>query len=81
MTKKDRFNEAFKYLRSKGTIHTQKDVADKMESSASNISRALKGVESVMTDRFLMRFGDTFGISIEWLLTGCGEMLTANVGS
>lgn len=34
-----------------------------------------------MTDRFLMRFGDAFGISIEWLLTGSGEMLAANVGS
>lgn len=52
-----------------------------MESSASNISKALKGVETVLTDRFLMRFGDTFGISIDWLLTGSGEMLAANVGS
>lgn len=81
MNKKERFNEAYEYLRTKGIVRTQKDVAEKMKSSSQNVSSALNGVESVMTDRFLMRFGDAFGISIEWLLTGSGEMLTANVGS
>ena len=81
MNKKERFNEAYKYLRTNGIVRTQKDVAEKMKSSSQNVSSALKGVESVMTDRFLMRFGDAFGISIEWLLTGNGEMLAASVGS
>lgn len=81
MNRRDRFCEAFKYLRSKGVVHTQKDVADKMESTPSNVSKALKGIEGVLTERFLMRFGDAFGISIEWLLSGSGEMLAANVGA
>lgn len=81
MDKKERFKEAYEYLRTKGIVRTQKDVAVKMKSSSQNVSSALNGAEAVLTDRFLMRFGDTFGISIEWLLTGNGEMLAANVGS
>lgn len=81
MNKKDRFKEAYEYLRNKGIARTQKDIAAKMKTTAPNVSSALKGVESVLTDNFLMRFGDTFGISIEWLLTGSGEMLAANVGT
>lgn len=81
MNKKERFKEAYEYLRTKGIVRTQKDVAVKMKSSSQNVSSALNGAEAVLTDRFLMRFGDAFGISIEWLLTGSGEMLAANVGS
>lgn len=81
MDKKERFREAFKYLRSNGIVHTQKDVADKMGSTSPNVSRALNGAEGVMTDRFLIRFAEAFDINMDWLLTGSGEMLAANVVS
>lgn len=77
MTKKDRFNEAFRYLRGNGFVDTQKDVAIKMGASAPNVSSALNGVEGVLTDRFLRRFNAAFGdvFNEKWLLTGEGEML------
>lgn len=77
MTKKERFSEAFNYLRDKGIVHTQKDVAEKMGSTSPNVSSALKGVESVLTDNFLKRFNEAFGAVFDeqWLLTGTGPML------
>ena len=77
MTKKERINEAFLYLKNKGIVHTQKDVAKAMGASASNVSSALSGVESVLTDKFMSRFNEAFGdmFNEEWLLSGEGEML------
>jgi phage repressor protein C with HTH and peptisase S24 domain len=78
--KVERLNEAFNYLRYNGLIATQKDVSDALGSSPSNISKALKGDERVLTDNFLVRFSDTFSdISSAWLLTGEGKMLKANI--
>lgn len=81
MTKKDRFNKAYDYLKSIGVIHTQKDVAEKMEATAPNVSSALKGVDSVLTDKFLSRFNEAFGkvFNDEWLMTGEGDMLRPNI--
>lgn len=71
-----RLNEAFNYLRYSGLISTQKDLSDMLGSSPSNISKALKGDERVLTDNFLVRFSDAFSdISSAWLLTGEGDML------
>lgn len=77
MEKKERFNEAFNYLKNKGIVHTQKDVAEKMGSTSPNVSSALKGVESVLTGSFLKRFNEAFGeiFDEQWLLTGDGDML------
>lgn len=77
MDKKNRFYDAFQYLRSIGIVHTQKDLAERIGSSQANISSALKGVERVLTDRFLHRFNIAFdGIFNEdWLLYGKGTML------
>lgn len=78
--KVERLNEAFNYLRYNGLIATQKDVSDALGSSPSNISKALKGDERVLTNNFLVRFSDTFSdISSDWLLTGEGEMLKADI--
>lgn len=77
MNKKERFNEAFAYLKEQGAIKTQKELAEQMGTTSPNVSSALKGVESVLTDRFIERFclayADIF--NEEWLLTGEGEML------
>lgn len=78
MNKKERFNEAFRFLRGKGFVQTQKDVAEKMGSTAPNVSSALKGVESVLTENFLRRFNSAFDgvFSDDWLISGEGEMLS-----
>lgn len=77
MNRKEVINSAYEYLRFKGIVHTQKDVAQKMGASVSNVSSALNGVESVLTERFLRRFNIAFGnlFNDEWLMTGEGEML------
>lgn len=77
MTRKEVIKKAYEYLKSKGIIHTQKDVAQKMGASPSNVSSALSGVESVLTEKFLGRFNSAFDnvFNTEWLLTGEGEML------
>lgn len=77
MTRKERINKAYLYLKNKGVIHTQKDVAKTMGASASNVSSALSGVETVLTDKFMSRFNESFGglFNDEWLLSGEGEML------
>ena len=78
MERNERLQKAFEYLRSKGLVHTQKDVASKMGSSESNLSKALKGEDKVLTDRFLKRFNAAFDsvFNIDWLLHGKGNMLS-----
>lgn len=80
MGKKERIQEAFIYLKSKGLAHTQKDVADKIGSSAPNVSNAFKGVEKFLTTNFLIRFNGAYNniFSENWLLNGEGEMLAAS---
>ncbi len=77
MNKKERFNECYDYLIKIGRIRTQKELADIMQSTSPNVSSARKGVESVLTDSFLMRcysaFSDIF--NKEYIMTGEGEML------
>lgn len=77
MDKKERFKTAFLYLKEHGYIHTQKDLADKMGSTSPNVSSALKGIDSVLTDNFLKRFNAAFGsvFNEDWLIEGKGEML------
>ena len=76
MTKKDRLKEAFEYLRSKGVVHTQKDVASRMRTTPPNVSSAFRGDERVLTDSFIERFSNAFNnISYYWLLTGEGNMV------
>lgn len=80
MDKKERLNTAFKYLRNQGFAETQKEVAEKMGSTAPNVSSAMRGVDTVLTDKFLLRFNAAFGniFSDSWLTTGEGEMLVGN---
>ncbi|MCE9107662.1 S24 family peptidase [Bacteroides pyogenes] len=68
---------AFQYLKSKGLVHTQQDVADKMSVSKENLSRALNRKDGYHTKSFLSRFNATFGgiFDEEWLWSGIGKML------
>lgn len=76
----DRLNEAVRYLVWKGYVSiqsTQKDIAEKVGTTTSNISAALKGSSRFLTDGFIQRFCSSFkGIFNEqWLLNGDGDML------
>ena len=79
MDKAERFNKAFAHLLGIGRIRTQKDVAEVMQSTAPNISSALKGDTRFLTDKFLRRFNEAFDdvFNLQWLLAGDGEMLAA----
>lgn len=77
MNKKERLNKAYEFLRYEKVIRKQEDVAKAMGASASNVSSALSGRESVLTDNFLVRFASAFKqISLPWLLNEDGDMLT-----
>lgn len=78
--KKDRFQKSFDHLKSKGLVHTQKELAEKLNSSPPNISRALKGDEEYLTDNLMIRLNESFNniFNLDWLLTGEGEMLANN---
>ena len=79
MSRADRLKKAYNYLKYRGVISTQTDVAKAMNSTQPNISSALKGDEKVLTDSFLTRFSNSFeDISSSWLLTGNGDMLTSD---
>lgn len=80
MTKLERFKKAFDYLRYCGEIHTQKDLAIKMNAAPPNVSGALKGDPKILTDRFLLRFNSAFNdiFNNKWLLTGEGSMLQSS---
>lgn len=78
MDRKERFKAAFDHLKSLGKLHAQKDVAEKMESTPSNVSRALRGDDTVLTSNYCRRFAAAYDniVSAEWLVSGKGEMLT-----
>ena len=52
-TRAERLNEAFNYLRFKGLVKTQKDLAEAIGATAPNVSSALKGDEKFLTDSFI----------------------------
>ncbi len=75
-----RLNEAIRYLVWKGYVSiqsTQKDVAEKVGTTTSNISAALKGSSRFLTEGFMQRFCSSFEeiFNIQWLLNGNGDML------
>lgn len=78
-TRAERLNEAFNYLRFKGLVKTQKDLAEAIGATAPNVSSALKGDDKFLTDSFISRFSDAFEeVSSHWLLTGEGDMLASD---
>ena len=78
-----RILQAIEFLKDAGKVHRQQDVAEMMGTDKANISRALKGDEKYLTNRFLRRFNEAYGniFNIEWLIDGVGEMLVVNNGS
>lgn len=78
-----RILQAIEFLKDAGKVHRQQDVAEMMGTDKANISRALKGDEKYLTNRFLRRFNEAYGniFNIEWLIDGVGEMLVVNNGN
>lgn len=79
-----RLKSAVLYLISKEIISEkspQKDIAQKMgATNSTNTNYALNGNKRYLTDNFLRRFNTSFNniFSIEWLLTGKGEMFISD---
>ena len=72
----ERLNEAYKYLYSKGIVHSIGGLAAAMGKTRPSVSRALSGAEGYITDKFLSKFCGAFPcINSSWLLSGEGEML------
>ena len=79
MDRKERINEAVKYLKYKGVVKTQEDIAARMKAGRPSVSSALAGKEGFLTDNFIARFCATFKqISYTWLLLGEGDMLSSH---
>lgn len=80
ISREERFKKAFQFLKEEGVFKTQKEAAEIMNAAESNMSSALKGKDSVLTDNFLMRFASTFKqISLPWLINGDGQMLAVAI--
>ena len=77
MDRSERFKKAYEYLRFNGFTQSQKDLADRMQATAPNVSKALKGDSKFITDNFLRRFNEAFGelFNYQWLILGEGNML------
>lgn len=77
MDKVERFKRAYEYLRNRGMVHTQKDLAEIMQATPPHVSLAFKGDNKYLTDSFLLRFNEAFGriFNHQWLILGEGDML------
>lgn len=77
MDMKERFNRAFAYLRGEQIIKGQKDLAEKLGATPGNISKALSGDKSALTNNLMKRFCAAFPgmFNLRWLILGEGNML------
>lgn len=77
MSRKDRLNEVYEYVRSHHPVHTKNDFADKIKYHRTYISSAMHGNDRYLTDKLFMNiceaFPDTF--NLDYLLTGKGQLL------
>ena len=74
--KKDRINAAYNYLYDNGFVHSITELAKKMNRARPGVSNALSGDPKYLNDSFVTAFATTFNVvSLDWLLTGNGDML------
>lgn len=71
-----RFLKAAEYLKDKGKIHKQRDIATALDMGPQRISDAYNGKSGKFTEHFLLKFADAYSdyISKDWLMDGRGEM-------
>lgn len=76
MGKNQRLKDVIHYLKKAGVISLQKEFAEKLGINPANVSNAIGGNEKYLSDSFFRRIHLTFPmLSLNWLLTGEGEML------
>lgn len=77
-----RLVQAIDYLKDKGQIHKQQDIADSLGMAKTHLSSALHGGK-YLTTGFLKRFARAYAeyINEDWLLTGEGEMVKVDTRS
>ena len=78
MSRKDRLNEVYEYVRSHFPVHTKNDFADKLKYHRTYISSAMHGNERYLTDKLFMNICETFPnvFNLDYLLHGHGQLLT-----
>ena len=78
MSRKDRLNEVYEYVRSHYPIHTKNDFADKIKYHRTYISSAMHGNEKYLTDKLFMNICEAYPdvFNLEYLLNGTGSLLT-----
>lgn len=81
MEKVDRLRQVFNYIKSIGLVHTQKDLAERMQASEATVSKALRGDEQILTSSFLRRLNRAFDnvFNSKWLLNGEGDMFNKDI--
>lgn len=71
-----RLNDVYDYLRSKGLVHSKKELANYINFGYTNLIAALKGNEKYLTDNLFCSISKKHNeISLHWLLTGEGNMI------
>lgn len=73
----ERLQQVIDYLRNRGVIHTQIDLANQIGVRQPHLSSALKGDEKRLTKGLLKRIASAYSdyINEDWLLTGNGKMI------
>lgn len=74
--KRKRLSQVIDYLKDKGQIHKQQDIADKLGMDKSQLSKAIHSKARYSLDNFLHQFAAAYSdyITESWLLTGEGNM-------
>lgn len=77
-----RLKEAVEYLRSTNRIRTQKELADKVGCSVTQLSRAIAGNQKDMNQRFIERINRNFEriFNEEYIWNGNGSLLAKKDG-
>lgn len=73
----DRLRQSIDFLRLNNVVKTHEDIASALGYSRTNVTKAINGDFRYLTNKFLIRFADTYGdyISRAWLIDGVGEMV------
>ena len=73
-------NEAYNYLRRRGVVLTQKELAEALGKGRTSVSKALNGNKSYLNESFLNWFNAKFGniFNPDYLLNGIGSLLCCN---
>lgn len=78
-TRQGRLHTVYNYLVLKGLFRTQYEFAEILDINNTNLSSAMNGNEKYLSDSLFHKINATFPeVSLEWLLSGVGSMLTVD---